>query len=73
MVALVIFVAIKAPDAAHDDERADAIVPEIAEVMKAEVGAGVGAPKANVIVNDQLGQRPRSLAAACSFPAALAW
>ena len=61
VIALVILVAVKTPDAADHDERADAIVPEIAQVMKAQVGPGVGAFKADVVVNNQLRQAKISL------------
>src|SRR2546421_9637523 len=54
MIALIILVAIKPPDAAHDDEAADPIVPEIAEVMEAEVGPGKGTLKTDVVVDDHL-------------------
>ena len=56
VIALVIFVAIKTPDAADDNDATDAVVPEIAQIMEAEIGAGVGAFEAGVIVNDDLRQ-----------------
>jgi hypothetical protein len=52
IVALVILVAIKSPDAADDDEGTNAIVPKIAEIMKTQVGAGIGSLEPDVIVND---------------------
>src|SRR6058998_3132673 len=39
VIPLVIFVAIKTPDATYDDETADPIVPVIADVLKTQVGA----------------------------------
>src|SRR5256885_1443587 len=54
VIAFVIFVAIKSPDAADDDETTDPIVPKITEVMKAEISAGKSPFKADVIVNDHL-------------------
>src|SRR5713101_5804662 len=56
VVALVIFVAIKSPDAAHDDEAADAIVPEIADIMETQVRARVRSLETGVIINHQLWQ-----------------
>src|SRR5205085_4909054 len=56
VIALVIFVAIKTPDPADDDDATDAIVPEIAQVMETEVSTSVGAFEAGVIVNDDLRQ-----------------
>ena len=56
VIALVIFVAIKTPDPGDDDDATDAVVPEIAQIMEAEIGAGVGAFEAGVIVNDDLRQ-----------------
>jgi hypothetical protein len=56
MVTFVIIVAIKSPDAADDDETTDAVVPEIAEKMEAEIRASERAFKSDVIVNDQLRQ-----------------
>ena len=54
VVSLVVLVAIKPPDAAHDDETTDPVVPEIAQEMKAQVGAGERALEADVVVNDEL-------------------
>src|SRR4051812_27167745 len=54
MVALVIFVPIKSPDAADDDERADAIVPKIAQKMKAKIGAAGGPFESNVVEDHKL-------------------
>src|SRR5437870_12661129 len=54
VIALVIFVAIKTPDAADDNDTADAVVPKVAQIMEAEIGAGIGAFEAGVIVNDDL-------------------
>src|SRR5712691_584422 len=56
IVAFVIFVAIKSPDAADDDERADAIVPEIADIIEAQVRARVRSLETGVIINHQLRQ-----------------
>ena len=56
VIALVIFVAIKTPDPADDDDATNAIVPKIAQIMEAEIGASVGAFEAGVIVNDDLRQ-----------------
>src|SRR5207253_5665808 len=56
VIALVVFVAIKTPDATDDNDATDAVVPEIAQIMEAEIGAGVGAFEAGVIVNDDLRQ-----------------
>src|SRR5436190_3696900 len=57
MIALVIFVAIKAPHAAHDDEGADSVVPKIAEKMETEVGTAGGAFKSDVVENHQFRHR----------------
>src|ERR1700738_4980357 len=54
--AFVIFISIKTPHTADDNERADPVVPEIANEMKAQVRARVGAGEADVIVNDELRQ-----------------
>ena len=54
--AFVIFVPEKSPDAADYNQATDPVVPEIADVMKAQVRAGVGAFEADVIVKDELGQ-----------------
>jgi hypothetical protein len=43
------------PHAAHDDERADAIVPEIAKIEEAEIRARIGAAEASVIKDNDLG------------------
>jgi len=56
MIALVVFIAIKPPGAADNYERTDAIVPKIAEIVKAEVRSRICAFEPNVIVNDQLRQ-----------------
>src|SRR5436305_10937948 len=56
VIAFVIFVTIKPPDAAHDDETTDPVVPKIAEVMETEICPREGAFETNVIVDDQLGQ-----------------
>src|SRR2546422_4185571 len=56
VIALVIFVAIKTPDAADDNNATDTVVPEIAQIMEAEIGAGIGAFEAGVMVNDDLRQ-----------------
>jgi hypothetical protein len=56
VVTFVIFVAVKAPDAAHDDEATNPVVPEIADVIEAQVRARVGAFESNVIVNHNLRQ-----------------
>src|SRR5207248_8728593 len=61
VIALVIFVAIKTPDPADNDDATDAVVPEIAEIVEAEISAGVGAFEAGVIVNDDLRQPQISL------------
>ena len=66
MIAFIIFVAIKSPDAADDDEAADPIVPEIADVMEAQVRARVGSPETNVVVNHQL-RHPDDLFARLHF------
>jgi hypothetical protein len=55
VIALVIFVAIKTPDAADDNDATDAVIPKVAQIMEAEISAGVGAFEAGVIVNDDLG------------------
>src|SRR5437763_16821262 len=54
--ALVIVVAIKAPDAAHDNETTDPVVPEIADIMKTKVGTRVGPGKPGVIVKHDFRQ-----------------
>src|SRR5438105_8490975 len=51
VVALVIFVAIKAPHSPHHDHRADPVIPKIADEMKAEIGARISALKTGMIVN----------------------
>jgi hypothetical protein len=56
MVALVILIAIKSPDTADDDKTTDPIVPKIAEEMKTEVCPGKRSLKADVIIDDYLGQ-----------------
>src|SRR5205085_1569636 len=56
MWTFVIFVAIKSPDAADDDQTTDPVVPEIADVMKAQVRPGVRAFETDVIVKNELGQ-----------------
>ena len=56
IIALVIFVAIKTPDPAHHNDAADAVVPEITQIMEAKIGSGRGALKADVVVNDDLRQ-----------------
>src|SRR5689334_21904453 len=56
MRAFVVFVPIESPDAADHDQATDPIVPEIANVMKAQVGAGVGAFESDVIVKHELRQ-----------------
>ena len=52
----VIFVAIKSPDAAHHYDATHPIVPEIANVIKAEVGTRVSALESSMIVKDELRQ-----------------
>src|SRR4051812_35897315 len=49
MIPLVIFIAVKAPDAAYDDERTDSVVPKITQEMKAEVGPAGGPFESNVV------------------------
>jgi len=61
VIALVIFVAIKTPDAADDNDATDAVVPEIAQIMEAEIGTGIGASETCVIVNNNLRQPQISL------------
>ena len=56
MRAFVIFVPEKSPDAADNDQTAYAIVPEIADVMKTQIGPGVSAFETDVIVKNELGQ-----------------
>ena len=56
VIALVIFVAIKTPDPADNNDATDAVVPKIAQIMEAEIGTGVGAFEAGVIVNDNFRQ-----------------
>src|SRR5207248_7297364 len=56
VIALVIFVAIKTPDAADNNDATDAVVPKIAQIMEAEISASIGAFEADVIVNDDLRQ-----------------
>jgi hypothetical protein len=55
VIALVIFVAIKTPEPADDNDATDAIVPKIAQIMETEISAGVGAFEAGVIVDDDFG------------------
>src|ERR1700688_5067355 len=54
--AFVIFVPIKAPDAADHDDAAHPIVPIIAEVVKTQVRPRVSAFEPSVIVKDELRQ-----------------
>src|SRR6476620_10563498 len=54
VIALVVFVAIKAPNAADDDETADSVVPKIAQEMPTEVRPGERAFEPDVIVDDYL-------------------
>jgi len=54
VVALVLFVAIKTPDTTDDDETTNPVVPEIAEIMKAEIGPCEVALKTDVVENDVL-------------------
>ena len=56
MIALIVFVSVKAPDAADHDERADPVIPKIANEVEAQVGSRVGATEADVIVNDNFGK-----------------
>src|SRR4030095_11962372 len=56
MIALVVFVAIESPDAADHDQRTDAIVPKIAQIMKAQISPGIRAFDSDVIVNNDFGQ-----------------
>ena len=56
MGAFVIFVPIKSPDAADHDQTTDPVVPEIADVMKAQVRPRIRAFESDVIVKDELGQ-----------------
>src|SRR5438045_3948351 len=42
VVALVIFVPVKTPDAADHNQGADAIVPKVTQKMEAQVGPGIG-------------------------------
>src|SRR5207248_3268000 len=55
VIALVIFVTIKPPDAADDDETTDPVVPKIAEVMKTEIRPGKGTFETDVVIDDHLG------------------
>jgi len=52
----VILVAIESPDAADHDQTTDPVVPEIADIMKTEIGSCVSAFESDVIVKDELGQ-----------------
>src|SRR5205085_12202586 len=54
MIALVIFIPIKPPDATHDDERTDSVIPEIAQEMKAEVRPAGRAFESNVVEDHKL-------------------
>ena len=56
VVAFVIFVAVKTPDTVDHNHRADAIIPEIAEVMETQIGPGIGALESHVVVNNDFGQ-----------------
>ena len=62
MIAFVVIVAVETPDAADDDERADAVIPKIAKEVKAQVGPGSGATETGVVVNDHLRQLDVALA-----------
>src|SRR5438105_50070 len=53
-IAFVIFIAIKTPDTAHDDQATDPVVPEIAQEMEAQIGPGISAFETDVIVNHDL-------------------
>ena len=57
VVALVVFVPIKPPDAAYDDERTDPVIPEIAQVVETKIRARRSSLKANMVENDNFGQR----------------
>src|SRR5438094_2426380 len=52
--ALVIFVAIKSPDAAEHDETTDSVVPEIADIMKTKVGTRICPAEPGMIVKHDL-------------------
>src|SRR5438045_7796457 len=56
VIALVIFVTIKPPDAADDDETTDPLVPRLAELVETEICQREGAFETNVLVDDQRGQ-----------------
>src|SRR5205085_12070746 len=56
IISLIVLVAIKTPDSADNNQGADPIVPEIAEIVKTEIGSGISALKTNMIINDQLRQ-----------------
>src|SRR5437016_5480326 len=56
-ISLIIFVPIKSPDAADDNQRTNAVVPKITQIMKTEVGPGCRTFEPYVIENDQLRHR----------------
>src|SRR3712207_8752296 len=56
MITAVVFIPVETPDAADDHERADAIVPIIAQVMKTKVRARIRAFETGMIVDHELWQ-----------------
>lgn len=66
VIALIIFVPIKPPDAAHYNQTTDPIVPVIADVVKTQICSGIRALETGMIVNHYFRQPDW-------FPAWLAW
>src|SRR5207244_5433028 len=56
-IALVIFIAIKSPDTADNDERTNPVVPKITEEMETKVGPAGGAFESDVVEDDKLRHR----------------
>ena len=56
MGAFVIFVVIKSPHSADDNDRADPVVPKLANVVEAQVGARISAAETGMVVNDDFRQ-----------------
>ena len=53
---LVVIVAIKSPNTAHNDQTTDAVVPKITDVIKTQVGSSIGAFESNMIVKHDFRQ-----------------
>src|SRR3954469_23481439 len=57
VIPAVMRVAVKTPDAIHDDDRADPVIPKFAQIMKAQVCPRRCSLKSDVIKYDHLGKR----------------